>query len=233
MIRLSSSRTGDEYIRSIEFKLVRETPSRFPDIGIFGAGPSSDFARAVGVFTFSPHPEDAGTIGIGEPPAVCPSDDPIRYYPNSAEFPGHWVVAAGGVTVGDGQRLDVDWMVDTGAAGYFLLPESMDYFQRQLRSVGSDVVIPADWAVPVVSNCLDYETRFPTIHYQIGDAINIVVYPRDYVVSWNETTQTCYINIFSDGYRDYPKLRLLSIDILRKLDLTVFDTMNSRMGFCS
>ena len=231
MIRLYSRRTREEYIYLVEVDLVQNLPPGDPDVGLLGAGQSSQFARDVGVFSYVPHAEDAGTIALGDPEPICSSGLPVRYFPTVAQLPDHWVVS-GRVAVIDGRGLDVDWMVDTGATGYFMMPANYEDLTGQLVSMGSNVVNRGGLNYPEVMNCRDYETRFPSFYYVIGGLMGIRIRPVDYVFGFNERTNRCYLNIFTDGFEGYPRLKLLTMDTLRKLSRTVFDARNSRMGFC-
>ena len=230
-VRLNCACTGVYYTTEITVDLVSHIPPGIPDIGLFGASPSSEFARSVGVFIYDPHPYHAGTIVIGEPPPLCPSGRPMHY---DDLLPGLGVIWAvpGLIAVGTSPSQAVDWSVDTGATGFFILPEMFELLVQEIRSLGS-AVMEEPGQYPIISNCNEYRTRFPPIHYTIGADIRLRIEPTDYIMNHDTATGSCVANVVSDGFAEFPRLRLLSIEILRKLDRTVFDARNSRMGFCA
>ena len=192
--------------------------------------------------------ENAGRVIIGAEPSAEILDTlcvgygrrgmKMHRYPIVSLFDGSLWYVEGSVTLkglDDGRH--AFWMVDTGALGVWLPRMTYDTWERGVIDSGSSVSTYVPGRTKV-SNCENYETRFPTITLSIGlgrqfdfDGIfSVEISPREYIVSVAGDKSTCYAQLHRKEGMDGKPI-ILGLQFLRNT-VTQFGTMKGSIGFC-
>ena len=232
------------FMHEIEIHLTTDIDNRATGIGLFGAGRTSHFAEAVGVFAFvgplaayTGWPTvRAGSLVVGSVEGLerrCLNEaGGIRYVPTRPSVSSlHWAVA-GSVGLTGGRMAPVDWIVDTGAEGLFVTAEVLDDVVAGIVGAGAIVQAAEPRQYSRIFNCpSNFEDVFPTITIRVGADIDVTAFPSDYIIVPDDAPGICFLKLGSNGVSGRGNVKLLGIQSLTKM-VTVFDRRNDRLGFC-
>ena len=230
------------FVHEIEIDLTTKVDNRFTGIGLLGAGRTSHFARAAGVFAYMGPLVDysgwatasAGTLHIvgrdgGEQlNDFCRTGSNIEYFPLAGNSI-HWMVR-GSIESGT-MRHDLSFIVDTGASGVFVTTDILNAIKAALVASGAVLAAAVPGHLLRYDNCFRYR-ELPAVKYTVGSgpmAVSISLTPEDYIVGPSGPVGTCFLNLF-DATAGTTS-RLFGMELLSKL-LTVFDETRNRIGFC-
>ena len=213
---------GDNGFRIINDLTVHATMERNEEVDHnLGAGPGSDFAKAVAIFTFVP------------PYRLIPDSVngycPMLYIPMRRALE-HWTIP-GSVGV-DSWFTNARLVLDTGANSYVDLPrKAYNLFVERMRVLGHDVVYNGNGEAPTVTNCHHNTKNFPIIQLAFGepkDQFLVTLLADDYIISRDASTESCKI----DFRPVTPGTEILvGIDVLRKL-IVEFNSREQTIGLC-
>jgi hypothetical protein len=236
----------DSFTFGIRIRLTSKMDTPFGGVGLLGAAATSDFAQHAGVFAYMPpirheYGKDAGTLIVGDRDfdnlanTYCKGKrlEDIKFSSNYRRASlSNWVVQ-GSVSVGSSEvRQEVNWLVDTAAIGFFVPQSIYDQVVNELRMKGAIVPPRYGFSKVHISDC-PFLTA-PTISFEVGigaQSIVLSVDPSEYLVNYAPVLQICTLNLDPAEVSWSPGSHILGTGILRKL-FTVFDSENSRMGFC-
>ncbi len=211
-------------------------------VGLVGAAYGSQFASKAGVFAYAPIQQPTpsivaksyrtGYLVIGEQEVVSAADkvciEPLTFISNDhSQLEDHWIVPAS-MKLG-GQDFSFNWMIDTGAAGYFL-PEAP--YQALLETISSKggVTVPNGGNFALITNC--DPRAYPPIEISIGNrgskVFTVTIDESDYIVNFDPVARSCLLTVTKiDVYGG----SIIGMGILSTI-MAVFDHRNDRMGFC-
>jgi hypothetical protein len=237
---------ASKFTHEIEIELTKRIDNRHTGIGLFGAGRTSHFARAAGVFAYVGAVQDyqgwalasAGRLFIGETDVAklnrqCERGT-VQFFPLLPMMSRiHWVVAGSMELAGAdvALRSDMTFIIDTGATNFYVTSELLAAVKAQLVASGAELISAKPDEYEQYMNCWEYQT-LPHINIKLGtgaNAVSVIMTPDDYV-GYNRVDGTCLLALKDSSASG--SNRLIGIKILSKL-LTVFDQRNDRIGFCN
>ena len=237
---------GINYKMSFEHEVHLTTRTDAPsmDIGLLGSGRPSSFAIRSGIFALIPPDyrdwretsrESAGMLLVGEHDERvlslnCAHGHPIHWISIEIRLSRiHWIVP-GSVTVGVATE-DVNWLIDTGAGGYYVTQAMYEAAMTAITGQGSIVGPYSFDGYTRITNCRDIESRFPTVTFRIGDSFQIEILPTEYISDISNDQMSCKCLLEMSDIRSMPSVQLIGMGVMRRT-VSVFDSKHERMGFC-
>ena len=252
----SENRSGFKFDQSIHLTASRD-PAPETGAGVFAASRSSEFAKRTKFFVYVPQaprswPEDPqesaglllgyGDKGKADVIAGQRCRDPIAWISlEDKKVAGdNWVVAGWESLGGRGfKRSQVFWTVSTGAAGIYVTPSTYKDVMAAIVRSGSEITKDGSTSInqQVILNCRGYRSRFPTITLTLGDggaggtSFSVDIRPEDYVENVSADESTCVVSLDRGNLYGTVNHRAIGMKFLR-LTMTVFDQVDSQLGFC-
>ena len=236
---------ADTFAHELIVDLTSAVDNRHTGVGLLGAGRTSEFAEAVGVFAFHPPTAaymfggspNAGTLIIGERDFLqmerdhCAAGANLRFTNLRTDVSRtHWVIS-GNIVSGLGVANAITWVVDTGAGGFYVDQATFDQTVVAIGALGAIVEPYRPRYYTFIRNCGD-RLRFPDVFFTLGagnTATTVRIPATDYVQQYDATA--CLLKLQPSGMTSLGGARLLGIGVLSKL-FTVFDRESDRLGFC-
>lgn len=215
---------------AVSFKLTTEMDGEEVGVGLLGAGVSSDFAQAVGVFSYIPSltRDSPGSLEIGSPDLVSMKNNlcedagffslPLMLEHSSK----HWLVE-GSSQVDNDLVVSDGFVLDTGAVGAMIHVTVFDRLVQSMSSLGATV---AGSHFPIVTNCRDRQ-RFPLVTFRFGQ-LEIHLTPYDYLD--HTAPGKCRMLLSSESLRN-GEGKLLGMIFLNKV-VTVFNQQDKEITLC-
>ena len=236
------------FVFEMNMYLTTGMDNRFTGVGLLGAGVTSDFARAVGVFAYMGPVVDytgwaltsAGRLFLGQRDVSvlnthCARGSNIVFFPLLPQISSiHWTVSGSTELVRSSNRIVTHeyFIVDTGAAGVYVSRAILDAVTRDLEASGAVLISALPGHLKKYTNCRI--EALPNIIVRLGigpQVVSVTVTPGEYIIrAGDPTAPFCFLDLSEGAVSG--RARLVGMKVLSKL-MTVFDSENRRIGFCN
>jgi hypothetical protein len=197
-------------------------------VGILGVSPGSEFMSSVGYFTIKPNSNHFEIFLKRKIQNFCQKFEKIKILKQKSNQDLEWRIPLE-ISVGDGRKRRVDFLIDTGATASWMPKIIWDEIRQDIFP---DVAAPASSQGDKISyvavekiECEKLKRNLPNLHFHFPGGSSIQMTPNQYTHTRPGSRPACLLGINS-------KIRgTLGVDFLKNL-VTEFNAKEGYIAIC-